>query len=268
MRSLSLPRWRTIGQGSVLLLLGLVVFLAWQEAPPGLLGKTDAIAYAVCHRLPSHSPFFGGVQFPLCFRCSGMYLGALATLLLLAWRAPRHSGFPQKWTAAFVGLAFAVFALDGLNAFAFDTLGRALYPPHNTLRLFTGFGAGLAIGSVLYPIVQQTFWRDARPAPALTLPRLAALLIILAALAGVMLWRPPALLYPLAVLSSGTVLLLLTLIYTAFVLGMLRRDGQAQRLGELTWPLLVGLLLALLQIVALDFVRFSLTHSWVGVLPR
>ena len=37
-------------------------------APPGLMGKLDAVGYAVCHRLDSHSLHVGGIQLPLCAR--------------------------------------------------------------------------------------------------------------------------------------------------------------------------------------------------------
>ena len=40
-------------------------------APPGLMGKLDAVGYAVCHRIPSHSIFAGDAQLPLCARCTG-----------------------------------------------------------------------------------------------------------------------------------------------------------------------------------------------------
>ena len=35
-----------------------------------------------CHQLPARSPYLFGVQLPLCWRCTGILLGALA---LLCW---------------------------------------------------------------------------------------------------------------------------------------------------------------------------------------
>ena len=54
---------------------------------PGLLGKLDAVGYAVCHRLDSHSLHVGSLQLPLCARCTG------------------------EFNAAAIGLIFAVSAL-------------------------------------------------------------------------------------------------------------------------------------------------------------
>src|SRR5258708_12595275 len=50
------------------------------NTPPGLLGKADAIAFAICHRLVSHSILMGQEAMPLCARCTGIYLGALVGL--------------------------------------------------------------------------------------------------------------------------------------------------------------------------------------------
>ena len=37
----------------------------------------------VCHQLPERSPHLFGVQLPLCWRCTGILLGALALFLWL-----------------------------------------------------------------------------------------------------------------------------------------------------------------------------------------
>ncbi len=261
------PRWKLLIKAGVVA-AALAVMVAWVRlTPPGLLGKTIGIGYAVCHRLPAHSPFFGGVQFPLCFRCSGMYLAALVTWVWLTLSAPRRGGFPQGAVAALLGGLFAAWALDGMNAFLGDLLGRTLYPPSNALRLATGLGMGVVMATLLYTIVQQTFWATWKPQPALDGPRLGGALVGAALMGGLMLWRPPALLYPLAVLSTGTVLGMLTLIYTAFAVGLLRRENTARTWWDLRWPLLAGFAVALAQVWLLDLGRFALTHTWVGVAP-
>ena len=63
-----------------ILLIGvfLILLVLWLiNTPPGLLGKSDAVGYAVCHRIPSHSFYFGDRPFSLCARCTGQYLGFL-----------------------------------------------------------------------------------------------------------------------------------------------------------------------------------------------
>lgn len=266
MKSIFLP-WKT---GAKILLVGasLAVLVLWLEfTPPGLLGKTVGIGYAVCHRIPTHSPFFGDIQFPLCFRCSGMYLAALVTWVWLSVTAPRRSGFPRGVTAGILGLAFVAWAGDGINAFIHDLAGRSLYPPNNTLRLLTGLGMGVVMGTLLYSVVQQTYWKSAGPEPVLDAPHLVGLLLPVAGVGGLMLWRPGGLLLPLAVLSTAMVLGLLTLIYTAFALGLLRRENTARTWWDVRWPLLAGFTVALGQILLLDALRFLATRTWIGV-PR
>ena len=251
------------------LVLGAAVLGVWLYAtPPGLLGKADAIAYAVCSRDPGHSPFFGTRQMPLCFRCTGMHLGALLTLVLLTWRAPRHGGFPRGLTRVVLAVLFAAFALDGGNAFLSDLWHRpALYTPHNTLRLFTGLGMGIVIGTLLYAAAHQALWETRNDAPALTMRRLLVLLVLVAALGGLVLTANPLVLYPVALLTTGDVVLLLSLIYALFALGLTRRENTAGTWRDVTDMLFVGWVVAMLQISLFDWMRFASTHTW-GVFPH
>ena len=64
--------------------MALAILLLYLLAPPhGLLDKADHAAYAVCHRIPARSFAFAGRPLPLCARCSGTYLGAVAGLIVL-----------------------------------------------------------------------------------------------------------------------------------------------------------------------------------------
>src|SRR6478609_4249234 len=64
--------------------LGIVaaILLAAWLVPGTLKYKLDFLGFGVCHQIASHTLFLGGHQLPLCARCSGIYLGALTTLLL------------------------------------------------------------------------------------------------------------------------------------------------------------------------------------------
>jgi uncharacterized membrane protein len=39
-----------------------------------------------CHQLPTRSPFLYGVQMPLCWRCTGIFFGALALCVRLVMK--------------------------------------------------------------------------------------------------------------------------------------------------------------------------------------
>ena len=48
-----------------------------------LLTTADWSGYALCHRITERSFTINGRQFPLCARCTGMYLGAALTIVVL-----------------------------------------------------------------------------------------------------------------------------------------------------------------------------------------
>src|ERR671910_1108647 len=73
----------------------ILVFAVWFNfAPPGLLGKADAVGYAICHRIDERSFQIGDRQLPLCARCTGEFYAAGISLLFFALVSPRKSGMP------------------------------------------------------------------------------------------------------------------------------------------------------------------------------
>jgi len=240
--------------------------------PPGLLGKLDSIAYAVCHRIPLRSYFLADRQLPLCARCTGMYLGAFFSFLILFPRGPR-AVFPSRGIAILLGVFFAAFAIDGVNSLAASVNAQRpflpgpylLYQPQNWLRLVTGMGMGLAIPAVLMPILHASAWAESVDRPILSGWKDAVLLVALGAL-GVLatLSGNPLLLYPIAVITPLTVVFILTLTYTVLWLMILKCENRYHTWLEL-WPmLLAGFVTTLVQISLFDLVRFALTHIWTG----
>lgn len=253
-------------KGVVFLAVGLL-FLGWLlNTPAGLLGKADAVGYAVCHRIDLRSFHLGIRQMPFCARCTGMFAGALLGLAYQAILAPRRVGSPPRrviFPLAFLVLAFSV---DGLNSFANLFPGLpTLYPPSNTLRLITGTGMGLAIAATLYPAFNLSAWRRPEPGPALEGVRSLAALGFLALLLDLLvLSENPLALYPLALASAFSAFLLLTLVYTLAWLTALRLENRCESLVELALPLAGGFALGLLQIALFDLGRFLLTGTWEG----
>jgi uncharacterized membrane protein len=199
--------------------------------PSGLLGKADAVAYAVCHRIPARSFFIGDRPIPLCARCSGMYLGALLGLLYQV-RLGKRGRMPSLKMYALFGLFLLAFTVDGVNSYLnFFPQAPSLYEPQNLLRLLTGTGIGLGIAAVLLPTFNQSVWADWIPKPALSSWRqLAELLLLSAVLVLLILSENPLALYPLAILSALTVLLVLTLVYTVVWTMLLKQDNRFRTL--------------------------------------
>jgi uncharacterized membrane protein len=241
--------------------------LGWLlNTPAGLLGKADAVGYAVCHRIDLRSFHLGDRQVALCARCTGMYLGAALGLVYQALAGARRGGMPPGRVMVVLAALTLAFGVDGTNSFLSLIPGAPhLYEPSNSLRLLTGTGMGLVIASALYPAFHQSAWAgwDRRPAVD-GLGSLGGLLALGVALDAFILTGNPLLLYPLTIISAATVIVILTLVYTVLGLMVLRAENRFQAWRKLSRPLTAGLGVALLQIAAFDVVRFWLTGTWAG----
>ncbi len=155
--------------GTVALLAGVIIGVWLLGTPSGLLGKADAVGYAICHRIDVRSFHTHDRPLPLCARCTGIYLGVITGLAFLVQRGRgRSSGLPPTNLLLVMALSGAALAFDGLNSYlSLFAFYRPLYQPHNTLRLITGMGFGLAMISVVLPVFNSIAWADPDPAPAL-----------------------------------------------------------------------------------------------------
>jgi uncharacterized membrane protein len=252
----------------LLLLLAIGVLLVWLVyTPHGLLGKADAVGYAVCHRIDLRSFHLGERTLPLCSRCTGMYLGSTLAFVYLWLRGRGRAGeFPRRGLLVVLGMLGAAFAIDGVNSYlAFFPGGPPLYAPSNPMRLLTGTGLGLAMGSLVLPGFNQAVWKTWRKEPSLESPvDLSLLLVAGLGVALLVLTENPLVLYPLAILSSLGVVFLLTCVYTMLVLLLTGRENHVEGWGQLIVPALAGFTLALLQIAGLDVIRYALTGTWSG----
>lgn len=241
--------------------LGIIVAV-WFIAPGGLLDKADHVGYAVCHQIPVRTPFFDGRPLPLCARCSGQFLGALAGLaLLLALGRGRANKLPPPAVIAVLLGFLAVWALDGFNSYLTLFPGAPyLYEPHNILRTTTGALQGVALISLALPFFNATLWAQPSQRPTVSSPREVALLL---ALVGTIVlavgseWAP--LLYPLALLSVAGTLMMLTLVNTMLVALALKREAWAVNLRHALPLLVAGLALGLVELLLINLLRAWLT---------
>ena len=249
--------------------LAALAFFSWlMNTPEGVLGKADAIGYAICHRIDARSFHLGNRQFPLCARCTGIYLGALLGIVTLAVTGRGRAGGLPPWKIMAVLAGFiALMGVDGVNSYLtlFPGLPH-LYAPQNWLRLITGTLTGLTLGALIYPIFNQTLWRHWTNQRVLANFReLGGWLVLAAIVIGLVLSDNPVALYPLALLSAVGVVVLLTLLDTIILLMVIRRENRVERWTGLLTPLLAGFTLAIMQIGLVDAARFSIFHTWGGL---
>lgn len=260
------PAWRNTSLGLVSAAVSLLLIGWLLNTPAGLLGKADAIGYAVCHRIDLRSFHLGVRQIPLCARCTGMYLGALLGLGFQISLGYRRAGSPPLRVILILVVLGLGFFIDGLNSFLSLILpAPLLYEPQNWLRLVTGTGMGIVIAAALYPAFNQTVWKDWDKNPALpSLRSLFGLLGLAVLLILLVLSENPLILYPLALASAAGVLVLLTIVYTMVLTIVFRRENQFLRLSRLTTLLVGGFGMGMLQIIFLDLGRYLLTGTWDG----
>jgi len=261
----ALPRWFLRIQPLLLASLTLLLFGWLALTPPGLLGKADAIGYAVCHRIAERSFLLGDRAVPLCSRCSGMYLGALAGFLFHL-KFGRRGGLPPRHIQAVFAVFLLAFGLDGVNSYLTFFPGLAhLYQPFNGLRLMTGTLLGSAMASLLVPTFHQVVWQQWEDRPALgTLRQLLALLVLAGVISAAIDSENPLLIYPLALLSVASLVILLTLAYSMIWTLVLQCDNRFTSWNDLRPVLLLAVLTTLAQIAVIDALRYGLTGTWNG----
>lgn len=257
----------TLLRSLLLVLVGTLLLVWLVQTPSGIFGKADSVAYAVCHRIESHTYHIGDRPMPLCARDTGMHLGILITILYHLKQGNR-GGMPARKIQIVLAIFFLAFAIDGVNStlpmLNFPNL-QQWYQPQNWLRLATGAGLGIGMGSALMPVLNQSLWTDPNEEPALFTWKQLGLLILITGLAGAAVTTEiPALLYPLAILSAGNVLLILTLIFTLVWVMLTKKDNQFHHWKELSWWLVAGFGTALALIAFMDWARFALTGTWSG----
>jgi uncharacterized membrane protein len=253
-----------------------LVLTGWLvNTPPGLLGKLDAIAYAVCHRIAARSFQIGNVPLPLCARCTGMYLGAVIGMVFQYIRGRKHSKAPGWGIIAVLGVFVIAFGIDGLNSYLYllkeirpGILPQIpnIYIPNNTLRLLTGSGMGLGIAAMLFPAFNQSIWTDYNDTQAsLTGWKGFGLLLGIQVIIDLLvLTQSPFVLYPVALISVLGVLVLLTMVYTIVWVMITGQENKYTKMRQLWLPLLAGFTITMIQTFGIDMLRFWLTGTWGG----
>jgi uncharacterized membrane protein len=251
-----------------------LAFAAWMYiSPEGALGKLDAVGYAVCHRIDARSFQINDRQLPLCARCTGEFYAAGFALIFQVFVSGRRSKLPSRGIIAVLVLFFLAFAIDGSNSYlyllkqtsqgALDKIPN-LYIPNNTLRLFTGSGMGIALAAVLYPIINQTLWRELDNRPALEWKSFGILVGLITVINLLILTDSLIILYPVAILSAFGALSLLVIVFAILWIMIMRQDNTFDHPRQLWLPLLAGFTLAMLMILSIDLFRLQLTGTWSG----
>jgi uncharacterized membrane protein len=258
---------RRVSIGVMIAALG-VITLWMIGTPPGVMGKAVAVGYAICHQIAERSFMITeGVLMPLCARCTGIYLGVMTGFLLaVAGRRTRNSVLPSWRVLLILGVGAGFMVLDGVNSFLqlFPNAPN-LYTTQNWMRLLTGLAFGIALFEGIFPVFNSFVWREPiRERVVKSIGELMGVYGAAGVVAVLVLSGRPVFMAVLALLSALGVVLMLTIVFTVFFLSLVKGLNRAQTLRELALPLLAGLTLAMVEIGAINILRFALTGTWEG----
>ncbi|MDR2035601.1 MAG: DUF2085 domain-containing protein [Coriobacteriales bacterium] len=115
------------------------------------------LGHGFCHQFAERSFEAGGLQFCVCARCTGLYLGFIITLivLLVAARSPLHksmpAALPPQWAIIPGILLMLPLLFDGVSSYA------GLRETTNLIRYLTGYACGMGLG-VLASAAVLSLW--------------------------------------------------------------------------------------------------------------
>jgi uncharacterized membrane protein len=244
-------------------------------APEGALGKLDAIGYAVCHRIDARSFQINDRQLPLCARCTGEFYAAGLALVFQVIVSGKSSKLPSRGVMAVLFAFFVAFGVDGSNSYLYllkQTGGNGspldqipnLYIPNHILRLFTGSGMGIALAAMLFPVINQTLWKNLDDTYALDWKKLGILTGGIIAINLLILTDSPMVLYPIAYISAIGTLSLLVIVFGLLWIIIMKQDNTFEHPRQLWLAFASGLTLALLLILSIDLLRLRFTGTWSG----
>ena len=228
-------------------------------APPhDLLAKANFIGFALCHRLPERSFFIHDHQLPLCARCTGIYIGLVTgTFFMLIRGRTRAARMPPAGiTTTLIGF-IVVMGIDGLNSTISVIPGAPqLWHTTNFVRIVTGTLYGIALSALFPPFFNSAVWTQPSGERTIQSGReLATMLIAAAVVVGVVLTTADWLLYPIAIVTIGGALALLSLLNSVIVLSTLKLENALGTWRQMALPLMFGLAMGLIEITLLDALR-------------
>jgi len=201
--------------------------------------------YGLCHQLPQRSFFGGGVQVPVCARDTGIYLGVLISIALVAalHRGSRPTGFPTRAGWSLMAVMVGAMALDGVTEYA------GLRTTTNELRLITGLMAGFAIGAALVPMLNDEIWRLASPERVLSKPwQLAAWFSAVPISYAIVYWAFPLLGLAYPIIVALAIVATLTAVNLVVVSMLPAFERKADRLSDAWLAIVVAVGIALAEI--------------------
>ncbi|HEX9092588.1 MAG TPA: DUF2085 domain-containing protein [Coriobacteriia bacterium] len=218
------------------------------------------LGFGLCHQLPQRSFFGGGYQLPVCARDTGIYVGFVLSLLVMALldRGRRRSELPHPGLLALGVLFVGIMGWDGVTSYA------GLRQTTNDLRLITGLLTGYALPLVVVPMLNSSLWDRSEPTRVLDRPlEIVAWLASIPAAFVLIRWLLPLLgvVYPL--LAAACILTTFVSVNLIVVTLAPRFERRARRLRGAWMPILLALVVSVAEVGGAGLLRM-----WLQSLAR
>jgi len=213
------------------------------------------LGYGLCHQLPERSFIGGGVQVPVCARDTGIYMGFVIAILVMAVLEGRERPTepPSVLKSLVLGLMVGTMVFDGVTSYA------GLRTTTNEIRLLTGLAAGYALAAFTLPLLNGQLWAVAGRGRVLgtnarfglflgSLPIVWLLIFYIAPVLGVF--------YPLMV---GVAVIVTFMVVNLVIVCLLPAfERKANRLTD-AWPaLLISLGLTGAELILASYLKYWL----------
>jgi uncharacterized membrane protein len=203
------------------------------------------LGYGLCHQIPERSLFGGAYQVPVCARDTGIYLGFVASFVIvtLMTRGHRPAGGPRPWVIALGVAMISIMALDGLSSYA------GLRATDNEIRLATGLLAGYALALFVVPLLNGQLWRVQDSSPPLDRPwKVLAWLATAPVVYAVTWWVLPLLGLLFPVIVTVAILVTFTLVNLVIVALLRAFENKAERPADLVVPVSIAFVLTIAEL--------------------
>ncbi len=122
-------------------------------------GVTYRVGALVCHQQSDRSFHLGGVRFPVCARCTGLYAGAPLGALAMCWWLPHGR---RRVPLRAVRTALVASALPTAAVWMAEWAARI--PVGNTLRALAAVPLGAVVSSVVAAWIARVDFASDTPA--------------------------------------------------------------------------------------------------------
>lgn len=237
--------------------------IAFFGNPGGYTATSHTVLHGLCAQTPSHTLAFDGAALPFDSRMTGIYGGFLVTVFAIAVRGRMlNHGNPPRGVATGLGALVALMAVDGFNSLLTDLDVWHAYPPHNALRIVTGYGTGVALAVAVSWLLASSVWKLSSPRPTISSFRdCSAPAIGLVGFGLALLLRPAWLHFPLSMLLVISAWITVTMLVLVCVLLVFKLDVNIQSTQQLHVPVAMSALLAISVMLTLAAGRFWLERT-------